>query len=111
MQNLNTAKKDSKIYEKSSFDREKAEKFLSQGFFLLVLFTVLLTAAVGLFLDPILKVTGASDQTLPYAHIYMAIYLSGTFFVMINVGLTPFLNVQGKARQTMISAVIGALLK
>ncbi|MDD6352157.1 MAG: MATE family efflux transporter [Lachnospiraceae bacterium] len=91
-------------------DREKAEKFLSQGFFLLVLFTVLLTAAVGLFLDPILKVTGASDQTLPYAHIYMAIYLSGTFFVMINVGLTPFLNVQGKARQTMTSAVVGAVL-
>ena len=61
-------------------------------------------------MDPILTAIGASKITLPYARIYLAIYLVGTFFVMVNIGLTPFLNVQGKTRFSMIAVIIGAIL-
>ena len=90
--------------------REHAEKILSQGFTLLIVFTVLTAVPVYLLMDPILKAIGASKITLPYARIYLAIYLAGTFFVMVNIGLTPFLNVQGKTRFSMIAVIIGAIL-
>ena len=90
--------------------REHAEKILSQGFTFLIVFTVLTAVPVYLLMDPILTAIGASKITLPYARTYLAIYLAGTFFVMVNIGLTPFLNVQGKTRFSMIAVIIGAIL-
>lgn len=61
-------------------------------------------------MEPLLLFTGASAATLGYASEYLSIYLFGTLFVMISVGLTPFITVQGKPTIAMWAVVIGAVV-
>ena len=57
-----------------------------------------------------LYLLGASDATFPYANEYLTIYLLGTIFVMISLGLNSFINAQGFARTGMFTVLIGAIL-
>lgn len=91
-------------------DRPKAGKILGNGFILLLLFTVLSSSLAYLFMEPILLLTGASEQTLGYATDYLSIYLIGTLFVEISIGLNTFINTQGRPSIAMWSVVIGAIL-
>ena len=52
---------------------------------------------------------GASEQTYPYANEYITIYLLGNIFVMISLGMNPFINSQGFGRIGMMTVVLGAL--
>jgi putative MATE family efflux protein len=61
-------------------------------------------------MEPILRLAGAEADTLPYATDYLSIYLLGTVFVMISMGLNMFINCQGKPGVAMLSVVIGAVL-
>lgn len=91
-------------------DHERAEEILGNGVTLLALFAVLLTIPAFVFMEPLLRLTGASDATLPYAERYFSVYLTGTFFVMVNVGLNPFINCQGRPGTAMLSVMIGAAI-
>lgn len=91
-------------------DDREAKKLMNNGVSLLVFFTIVLMLVTYAFMDPILRLTGASDATLPYAHSYLSIYLTGTFFVMIAIGLNPFLNVQGRPGLAMGAVIVGAVM-
>lgn len=91
-------------------DRKHAERILGSGTCLLVIFTVLLMAVFYGFLRPFLYMFGASDATIGYAMDYMYIYLLGTLFVELALGLNPFIISQGRSRIAMISIVIGAVV-
>ncbi len=80
------------------------------GFILLLIFTVLTSTLAYIFMKPILLFTGASEQTLGYATDYLSIYLIGTLFVEISVGLNTFINTQGRPGIAMWSVMIGAFL-
>lgn len=88
----------------------KAEEIVSNAFFMLVITGLLLTAAGILFHRPVLYLFGASDATYPYASGYMVIYLLGTVFVMISLGMNPYINSQGFARTGMKTVVLGAVM-
>ena len=47
--------------------------------------------------------------TILYAWNYMKIYVCGTFFVQMALGLNAFINAQGYAKTGMITVAIGAL--
>ena len=53
---------------------------------------------------------GASDDTFPYADAYLTIYLLGTVFVMIGLGMNPFINSQGFAKTGMLTVGLGAVV-
>lgn len=89
-------------------NREKAETILGNGFILLLIFTVLTSAVAYIFMEPILLYTGASENTIGYATDYLSIYLIGTVFVQISVGLNTFINTQGRPSIAMLSTLIGA---
>lgn len=91
-------------------DRGRAEKLLGNGFTLLLFFSVLFSVGVYLFMEPLLFLIGASERTIGYAVDYLSIYLLGTVFVQLAVGLNPFINTQGRPRIAMASVVIGAVL-
>ena len=80
------------------------------GFVLLILFTLLTSVIAYTFMEPILLLTGASENTLEYAVDYLSIYLLGTIFVEISTGLNSFINAQGRPAIAMFSVLIGALL-
>lgn len=89
---------------------EKAEKYMGNATALLLLFSIVLTVVFQLIKNPILLVFGASDQTLPYASSYLTIYLVGTVFVQIALGLNTFITNQGFAKISMATVCIGAVL-
>lgn len=91
-------------------DREEAEKILGNGFVLLILFSASLMVLFFLVKEPVLYQIGASDATFPYANQYMTIYILGTFFVQVTLGMNPYITAQGCSRTAMVSTLIGAVL-
>lgn len=91
-------------------EREEAEKIMGNSFALLLLFGSALTVLCLIFRRPILYLFGASDITFPYANDYLSIYILGTLFVMISLGMNPFINAQGFSRMGMITVAVGAVV-
>jgi len=91
-------------------DNEEAERILGNTFSILLFLGVLMTAAIIIFRKPILYLFGASDATYPYAGDYLMYYSMGTIFVMISLGLNPFINAQGFGRIGMLTVGLGAVV-
>ena len=91
-------------------DREEAEDFLGNSFMGLILFSLAVMAVGLIFLEPMLILFGASENTLPYAADYLRIYLLGTLFVQITVGMNYFITTQGFAKTAMVTTMLGAVL-
>ena len=91
-------------------DKKHAEKILGTGVFMLLCFSVILMAVFLIFQKPLLYAFGASDATIGYAMEYLTIYLLGTVFVEIALGLNPFIIAQGRSTTAMMSIVIGAVI-
>ncbi len=91
-------------------DLDEAEKILGNSFTMLLLTGAVLTAAGLIFKKPLLYAFGASDATYPYADSYLSIYMLGTVFVMLSLGMNSYINAQGFARTGMCTTLIGALL-
>ena len=96
--------------ERGRGDEKTAEQIMGNSLTLLVFFGVLLTAAGYFLKTPLLYLFGASDETIPYANAYMDIYLAGNLFVMLGLGMNPFIESQGFAKTGMLTVVIGAFL-
>lgn len=91
-------------------DREHAEKILGGSVWLLFVFTVALMGIFYIFHVPFLYAFGASDATITYAASYLKIYLVGTLFVELAMGLNTFIIVQGQSKIAMCSILIGAVV-
>lgn len=91
-------------------DNEKAEKIMGNCFSLLLIFAVILTVIFFVFAPQMLIFFGASEVTLPYAVDYARIYVLGSVFVLIVLGMNPFLSTQGFAKMSMLTTVIGAVI-
>ena len=89
---------------------EEAERILGNSVTALVVLALILTAVFFPTRDGLLMLFGASDATLPYASSYLGIYLIGTIFVQITLGLNQFIAAQGFSKISMITVVIGAIL-
>ena len=89
---------------------KEAERVLGNSFVLLVIFGVGIPLLFLPFREPLLYFFGASNATYPYAQEYITIYLLGTPFVMVGLGLNPFINAQGFARRGMMTVLLGAVV-
>ncbi|MDY3031372.1 MAG: MATE family efflux transporter [Clostridia bacterium] len=91
-------------------NNKKAELILGNSTSLLLIFSAVLTVVFMVFKEPILLRFGASENTLPYASDYITIYLIGTVFVQLALGLNAFITNQGFTRMSMATVCIGAAL-
>ena len=89
---------------------ERAATVMNNTFFMLCATGAVLMVLVTLIKKPFLYLFGASDVTYPYANDYITIYLFGTIFVMISLGMNGFINAQGFANKGMMTVLIGAVL-
>ena len=90
--------------------KEEAERILGNCSSMLLLFSAMITAVFLLFAEPLLRLFGASDATLPYALDYMNIYSCGAIFVLLVLGLNTFLTTQGFSNFAMVTTLIGAII-
>ncbi len=91
-------------------DKQRAQKILNVAFVTLMAFSVILIPVMLIFKQEILLLFGANKINLPYANEYLNIYILGTPFVMISLGLNQYITAQGKTLFAMISVLIGAIL-
>lgn len=87
---------------------EECRAILGNSFSLLMLFGVGVMAVFFAVREPLLWLFGASPDTFGYANDYLTIYLLGTLFVMVSLGMNPFINAQGFARLGMLTVALGA---
>ena len=91
-------------------DKETAEKIVGNCFTVLMILAVILTAGFWFAAPTLLRFFGGSDATLPYALTYSRIYILGTVFVLIVMGMNVFITTQGFAKFSMLTTVIGAVI-
>ena len=90
-------------------DNTTAEKILGNCCSVLAILAVILTIAFYVSAPALLRLFGASDNTLPYALSYTRVYVLGSVFVLMVMGLNPFITTQGFAKFSMLTTVIGAV--
>lgn len=88
---------------------DEAEEIVGNSTAALLLLAIVLTVVLELSAQPILILFGASSRTLPYALSYLRIYVGGTFFVMLTLGLNAFINTQGFSKVGMKTVLLGAV--
>lgn len=91
-------------------DLKRAENIMQNSFWMLVGTGLVLTALGMIFCKPLMYAFGASDMTYPYARDYLLIYLMGSTFVMIGLGMNAFINSQGFGKTGMITVALGAVI-
>ena len=95
--------------ERGKGEIREAEKIMGTSFSMMILCGVLLTILGLIFNRPILYAFGASDATYPFARDYTMIYLCGSVFVMIGLGMNSFINSQGFGQMGMLTVLLGAV--
>lgn len=91
-------------------NRDSAEHILGNSMSLILASGVFLTIVFTVFKTPMLYAFGASNNIIGYAEEYIGIYLIGTIFVQISLGLNTFISAQGRATTAMLSVLIGAII-
>jgi putative MATE family efflux protein len=90
-------------------DNRTAEKILGNSFVMLLLISAILSVTIYIWKEKLLLVFGASENTMGYSMSYMSIYVLGTVFVQLALGLNAFITAQGFAKVGMYSVLIGAV--
>ena len=90
-------------------ETERAERTLGACFTMQVVISVILTAVLLVWGEPMLMAFGASANTIGYASAYLGIYAFGTVFVQLTLGMNAFITAQGFSKVSMISVLLGAV--
>ena len=91
-------------------DYKTAETILGNSVTLNIIIGVAFSVVCLLFLDPILRFFGASDQTITYARDYMVIILVGNVFSHMYFGMNAVLRAAGKPRHAMFATIFTVVL-
>ena len=98
------------VVRMGSGDQEGANAILGSCATLLVILSVIFTLVFQGIKEPMLYLFGATDNTIGYALDYLTIYLWGTLFVELSLGLNFFITAQGFSTVGMATVLIGAVI-
>ena len=91
-------------------DYSKALKILGTSTVLKIITGIVFGALCLIFLDPILRFFGATDNTIPYARDYMQIILLGNVFTHLYFGMNALLRAASKPRHAMYATIFTVVL-
>ena len=89
-------------------DNDEAARVMGNAFSMLLVSSVSLGLLTWAFLDPVIAVFAAGKEASSYAREYLAVYLIGTTFSFVSLGMNVYINAQGFAGTGMLTVVIGA---
>lgn len=90
--------------------KKDASDIVANCFMMICALSIILTAVLYPLKKPMLMFFGASEATIPFADRYFSIYLIGTLFALLSVGMSQFIICQGFAKIAMLSVILGAVL-
>ena len=88
-------------------DKRKAELILGNSLVLTLLFGVIYVSIFAIFIDDILRLFGASEVTLPYAHDFMAYILPGMLVMNLCFSFNNIMRASGYPTRAMVTMFIG----
>ena len=88
---------------------DQANAILGNSTALLIGLSVIVTVLFLAVKEPMLLLFGATENTLGYASDYLTIYLLGSIFVELSLGLNFFITAQGFSTVSMATVLIGAV--
>ena len=91
-------------------DEKGASQILANCFLLLSAISLIIMAAALLLKNRLLVWFGASEAIFPYANDYITIYLLGTIFALLSIGMNQFIICQGFAKVAMKSVMLGVVV-
>ena len=89
-------------------NKRMAEHILGNSIVMTLLFGTFYVAMFALFMDPILRLFGASDASLPYAHDFMMYILPGLVINNITYSYNNVMRSTGYPTKAMVTMFIGA---
>lgn len=89
---------------------KEAEKIIGNAFSLSIILSIAVSILGIIFLNPLLKIFGASSETMPYAKQFATIILAGAVLQNAGFGLNPLIRSEGDPRTAMATMLIGAAL-
>lgn len=90
--------------------RDEAEHILGNAFVLVIITSIFITVLGLIFIVPLLKLFGASEQVLPLAKQFTSIILMGAILQNIGFGLNNIIRASGDPKTSMFTMLIGAAL-
>lgn len=91
-------------------DKRAAEVILGNCVQLTLMFGLLYVTGFIFFLDPLLRMFGASDNTLPYAHEFLMWVLPGMVLMNLTFSYNNVMRASGYPAKAMYTNMIGAVL-
>ncbi|MBP7508204.1 MAG: MATE family efflux transporter [Prolixibacteraceae bacterium] len=91
-------------------DYSTANNILGNVFLMNIVFGLIYTVVVLIFLDPILIFFGASKDTLPYAREFMIIISLGNVITHLYFGLNSLLRATGNPKKSMYTTLVSVLI-
>lgn len=91
-------------------DKPRAELILGNSVMLTVLIGVFYTTGLYVFLDPVLRLFGASAASLPYAREFMQWMIPGMLLINLTFSYNNVMRATGYPRKAMITNLFGAAL-
>lgn len=88
--------------------KRMAEHILGNSIVMTLVFGTFYIAMFGVFMDPILRLFGASDVSLPYARDFMMWILPGMMFNNLTYSYNNVMRATGYPTKAMITMFIGA---
>lgn len=89
---------------------ETAQRLFGNNITLNIVVGLIFCAISLLFLDPILRFFGASDQTIPYAREYMEIILVGNVITHLYFGMNAILRAASKPKMAMYATIFTVVI-
>lgn len=91
-------------------DRETADQAASTALYSSILAGSVMIIFTVIFLNPILRLLGATESIMPYAMTYAGIYVVSSIFNVFNVTMNNIVTSEGAAKTTMCALLAGAVL-
>lgn len=91
-------------------DQAGAERILANAIMLTIVLSVMTIVPSYIFMEPLLRLFGASDRTLPYAMDYLRVIIPGNIFATLSFSYNAVMRASGYPTKAMIQMILGAVL-
>jgi len=89
-------------------DKPRAQMILGNSVVMTLLIGAIYMTLFWLFMDPVLRLFGASDNSLPYAHEFMLWMIPGMVLINLTFSYNNVMRATGYPRKAMYTNFIGA---
>lgn len=91
-------------------EKEKAVSFAGGAIGMMLILGVVLCVVSEIFLEPMMRAFGATDQVLDYALLYTGITAYGFPFLIVTTGGSNLIRADGSPKYSMLCTLVGAII-